>query len=196
MADKIRQQDEKARQKYGLDESPQAEERVDEVKASAPLPVQLVGWAVVAVGVLLLLYAGKGILAYLAQIGAAQEALQAGDEAPGGAALFFRYGLVPILFLPYAGALLAIGMHFLQLRLWTIRALTVAAWTGVGLAALQEVTDLVAWFHRASDVATIGYYVTGVFSFLLMLVLWIAPQLVLINYLRSREFDQVADFFN
>lgn len=196
LAEKIRQQDEKSRQKYGVDAPPKAADGEDAVKMSAPLPVQVIGWLVAALAVLLFFYAAKGIIAYLDEISAAEAALRAGDESPAGAALFFRHGLVPILILPYGAAMLVISGQFLRLRLWSIRALVFGAWAGIGLAALHEAVDLVAWMQRASSSASLGYYLVGIGSALLMAALWIIPSLFLINYLRSRDFDRLAGFFN
>ncbi|HZV81874.1 MAG TPA: zinc-ribbon domain-containing protein [Geobacteraceae bacterium] len=190
--------DEEARKKYGLDGA------TGEVgngtpamvgTAQLPTPLLVVGWGTIAVALGLLIYGVSGVVEYLSRLKDAQTALQAGDEAPSVADLFFRFALFPLLMVAYGIAMAFLANRFLALRLWAVRSLETGGWTGVCLAAAMELADIVAWFARSSSGASIGYYATGLLSGVLMALLWMFPPFVLVEYLRSEQFDRLGDYF-
>lgn len=130
------------------------------------------------------------------QKSAAEAALQAQELAPSGTALFFRFGLSPLLFAPYGLALLVVGSQFLNLQYLAIQRLSSVAWAGVALAVVQEIIDFISWVQRGSSSPSASYYLTGIFSTLLMAVLWIIPLLILIKYLESVEFERLKPVFH
>lgn len=191
--------DEEARKKYGMGgANGEAGNGAPAVVAMAQLPTPLLaaGWGTIVVALGLLVYGGSGVVEYLSRLKDAQAALLAGDEAPSVAALFVRFALFPLLMIVYGIAMAFLANRFLALKLWAVRSLEIGGWTGVALAAAMELADIVAWFARSSGGASIGYYAVGLLGGVLMAILWMLPPFVLVEYLRSDQFDRLGDYFS
>lgn len=164
--------------------------------AQLPAPLLVAGWGTIVIALGLLGYGGSGLFEYQSRLNVARAALLAGDEAQAGTGLFLRFALFPLLMIGYGVAMAFLANRFLALRLWTVRALEIGGWTGVSLAGAMELVEIAVWLGRASSGASIGYYATGVFGGLLMALLWMFPPFVLVEYLRSEQFDRLADYFS
>jgi predicted Zn finger-like uncharacterized protein len=196
-AEKVRQQEERARQKYGLDgHDEQAAEPKSAATGDTPLPVQVIGWLVVAIALVLVVFGARGEYLLSGMLREAAALRRAGDEAASTASLVWQSGLFPGLAIGYGLAMLVIGIQFLRLRAVAIVWLERGAWAGIVLAGLYEATDLVAWFLRSSSSASFLYYLTGIGTTLLMAAIWILPMYLLVNYLKSVEFDRISGFFS
>jgi hypothetical protein len=51
------------------------------------------------------------------------------------------------------------------------------------------------WIGRASPGSSFGYYAAGLGGDVLMAVLWMFPPFVLVEYLRSEQFDRLHNYF-
>jgi len=189
--------DEEARRKFGLGEPEEkGGESGGEELTEMPFPLLVAGWATIAVAAALLIYGASGFMEYLTKLQEAEAALLAGDETQSGFALIWRFAIIPLLIIGYAVAMAVVANRFLALRPWTVRWLEIGGWAGVGLGALTELVEMAAWCSRASANATIGYYATGLLGSALMALLWMFPPFVLVEYLRSEQFDRLRDYFN
>jgi len=193
-----KRRDDEARKKYRLDE-PEAEEKRGIASlfgaSGAPVPLMVTGWVTIAVAVALAIYGVSGFMEYQAKQDEAEAVLQAGEQTLSGFSLFWRFALIPLLMAGYGAIMAVVANRFLCLQARAIRWLENGGWAGVVLGALTELVDLAAWCARASENATIGYYATGVFGGVLMALLWMAPPFVLVEYLRSEQFDRLGGHF-
>jgi predicted Zn finger-like uncharacterized protein len=194
-AEKIRQQEERARQKYGLD-GLEEQAAGPGLTGDTPLPVQVIGWLVVAIALVLVAFGARGEYLLSGLLREAAALRRAGDEAASTASLVWQSGLFPGFAIVYGLAMLVVGCQFLRLRAAAIVWLERGAWTGIVLAGLYEATELVAWFIRSSSSASFLYYLTGIGTTLLMATIWILPMYLLVNYLKSVEFDRISGFFS
>ncbi|HEY5973814.1 MAG TPA: zinc-ribbon domain-containing protein [Geobacteraceae bacterium] len=196
-AEKIRQQEERARQKYGLDGLEEDAAEPGAVKTGdTPLPVQVIGWLVVAIALVLVGYGIKGEYALSGLLQKADALRKAGDEAASTASLVWQFGMFPVLAIIYGVAMMVIGSQFLRLKEVAIQWLEWGAWVGIVLAGLYEANELLAWFLRSSSSASFLYYLTGIGTTLLMAGILVLPMYLLINYLKSVEFDRISGFFS
>lgn len=185
------------RRKYGLDE---AEAKGSDTSAmtamgEVPAPLLVVGWGTMAVALGLLVYGVSGLAEYGSRLQAAQASLLAGERAPSAAALFGRFALFPLLMMAYAVVMGGLANRFLARQRWAIRWLEIGGWTGIALAAAMELTDMALWVGRATVGSSIGYYAAGLGGGVLMAVLWMFPPFVLVEYLRSEQFDRLGKHF-
>jgi predicted Zn finger-like uncharacterized protein len=198
MTEEQRHRDEDARRKFGLDKPPGTIEK-DEPSASlpsdVPMPVMIVGWGTLLVCIMLLVYSGAGIIEYIEKLKVAAAAIAAKEEAESQAALFFGYLFSPLLFIVYAVVMTVIGAQFLRMKKRFVKPLGIGAWIGILLVVIMKITEILLWFGRASSSASFSYYAMGVVGDLLMAALWIAPFLVLSEYLKSPLFEKVEETF-
>ena len=188
--------EDEARRKYGLDDGAgQGSDSPAMITGETPAPLLVVGWGIVAVALGLLVYGVSGLAEYGSRLRLAQAALQAGDSAPSTVSLFARFALFPILMMIYGVAMGVLASRFLARLRWSVRALEIGGWTGVGLAAAMELTDMALWIGRASPGSSFGYYAAGLGGGVLMAVLWMFPPFVLVEYLRSEQFDRLGKQF-
>jgi predicted Zn finger-like uncharacterized protein len=194
-----RKKEEEALRKYGLDKTSggaePAEPEAPRLQDSMPLPIIIVGWVTVIATIFLIIYGISGIMEFAGKLKDAEEALKTGEAALSSGGLFLNFALFPIVLIIYSLAMLFCAGQFLLLRHWALTALETGAWIGIGLAAVMELADIVAWCRRASDNASFGYYATGILGGLLMAALWIVPLLLLAEYLKSEQFDRVSKLF-
>lgn len=193
-----RKKEEEALKKYGFDKLPAAAAQAEPIAlrgGDTPLSIMIVGWTTVIVAILLVVYGSSGLLEYAARLKEAKTALLAGEEALSMGELFLKFALFPIGIISYSLGMLFFGSQFLLLRRWALKALAMGAWAGIGLAAVMELTDMVAWCRRASDNASLGYYATGILGGALLAALWILPLLVLAEYLKSEQFAEISNSF-
>lgn len=198
MTPEQQRRDEESRRKHGLGEPEVNGSGENGVGGMTQVPLSLLvaGWLTIAAAAALLIYGASGFMEYLAKLREAEAAVQAGETTPSGVALFWRFAIVPLLMIGYAASMAVVASRFLALRTWTIRWLEIGGWTGMGLGVLTELVDLVAWCSRASENATIGYYATGLLGGALMALLWMFPPFVLVEYMRSEQFDRLSDYFS
>lgn len=189
--------DAESRRKYGLEEpEDEGEKPISLLGASGvPFPLQVAGWLTIVVAFALAVYGVSRYMEYLAKVNEAEAILQSGEQALTGFSLFWRFGLIPLLMTGYGAAIVVIANRFLCLHSRAIGWLEIGGWTGMALGALTELVDLAAWCARASESATIGYYATGLFGGALMALLWMALPFVLVEYLRSEQFDRLKGYF-
>lgn len=199
MTSEERRRDEESRKKYGLeDQSAEAGRGTASVFGAkgAPVPLLITGWATIAVAVALVLYGASGYMEYQARQGEAEAVMKAGEQTLSGFSLFWRFGLIPLVMIAYAVVMTFAANRFLCLHARAIRWLEIGGWSGMALGAMIELVDFSAWCARASENATIGYYATGVLGGALMALLWMAPPFVLVEYLRSEQFDRLKGHFD
>ncbi len=194
-----RKKEEESRRKYGIDKVAESQ-LPPEVLAvnsydSTPLPVMIVGWITVIAGILLIIYGVSGLLEFAGKLKEAKVAIQAGDEALTTSNLVLEFGIIPAIIIVYSLTMIFFGSQFLLLKRWSLKALGFGAWAGICLAAVMELTDMIAWCRRASDSASIGYYATGILGGVLLAALWIVPLLVLAEYLKSEQFEKAGKSF-
>lgn len=194
------QQEEEARRKYGLDKVPGAVSAADEpVAAGSPpetaLPVLIAGWGVIIVSILLTGFGISGIIEYLDKLKEAKAAVEAFEETQSGSALFFQFLVFPVLSIIYSVVMLVFGSQFLAMKKWSIAAMQSGAWAGIGLLSMMKISDMVFWFKRASADAAFGYYAMGILGDLLLMLLFIAPFMVLAEYLKSPLFEKSEEMF-
>jgi hypothetical protein len=149
-----------------------------------------------AVAVGLLVYGASCLSDYGSRLRLAEAALLAGDDAPSSLALFGRFALFPILMMVYAVALGWLANRFLARQRWAVSGLENIGWTGVALAAAMELTDMAFWIGRSTGGSSIGYYAAGLGGGVLMALLWMFPPFVLVEYLRSEQFDRLGKYFS
>src|SRR6185369_6013222 len=195
MTEEQRHRDEESRKRFGLDKTSGTIEKdgpsVARSSMAVPLPVTLAGWGTVVVSILLLVYSVTGILEYLDKLKEAAAALAANEIPQTPAFLFFGYLFAPILFAVYAVAMAVIGVQFLKMKKQFVRPLGIGAWIGILLVVVMKLTDIVLSFGRASSSASFSYYAMAIVGDLMMAALWIAPFLVLAEYLKSSQFEKV-----
>jgi Na+/proline symporter len=199
MTEEQRHRDEDARRRFGLDRPPGTVEKdephVARPSMDAPLPVMLVGWGTVVVSLLLLVYSGAGFIEYSDKVKEAAAAVAANEVPQSPTVLFFGYLFAPSLFAVYAAAMALIGAQFLRMKKQFVRPLGIGAWIGVLLVVIMKLTDILLSFGRASSSASFSYYAMAIVGDLMMAALWIAPFLVLAEYLKSPLFEKVEDLF-
>ncbi len=183
--ERLRLEEEKALRKYGIiEDGPKAQPAVPSV-ADIPPAIQLAGWTVVSVALLLLVFGVKGLYAFYAAIGT-EAADPAIEEPRTTAVLFLELGLLPAFQTVFGLVALVAGSQLLKLRAWARNALEWAAWGGVAFMTGDELFNLATWIRRSSSTPTVSYYAIGILSALGMLALWIAPLLFLIRFLRGK----------
>jgi hypothetical protein len=156
----------------------------------------LAGWGTIVVSILMLVFSGSGYLEYVGKLKEAEAAVAANEVAQSPTVLFFGYLFTPVLFGIYAMVMAVIGIQFLKLKKQFVRPLGIGAWVGIVLVVIMKLTDIMLSFGRASSSASISYYAMAVLGDLVMAVLWIAPFLVLAEYLKSPLFEKVEDLFS
>jgi hypothetical protein len=199
MSEDQRHRDADARKRFGLDRPPGTVEKdepsVVRPSMAAPLPVTLVGWGTVVVSVLLLVYSAAGFAEYSDKVKEAAAAVAANETPQTPAILFFGYLFAPILFAVYAAIMAVIGAQFLRMKKQFVRPLGIGAWIGIFLVVVMKLTDILLSFGRASSSASFSYYAMAIVGDLMMAALWIAPFLVLAEYLKSSQFEKLENLF-
>jgi predicted Zn finger-like uncharacterized protein len=188
--------EDEARRKYGLDQGAGQGGDAPVLAGDPPAPLLIVGWGTMAVAVGLLVYGASCLSDYGSRLRLAEAALLAGDDAPSSLALFGRFALFPILMMVYAVALGWLANRFLARQRWAVSGLENVGWTGVALAAAMELTDMAFWIGRSTGGSSIGYYAAGLGGGVLMALLWMFPPFVLVEYLRSEQFDRLGKYFS
>ncbi len=195
MTPEERRRDEESRRKYGM-EAPEVEVPITLLGASgAPFSLRVTGWLSIAVAFVLAVFGVSRYMEYLAKVKEAEAILLSGEQALTGFSLFWRFGLTPLLMIVYGAVIVFVANRFLCLQARAIGWLETCGWAGMAIGALTELVDLAAWWARASESASIGYYATGFFGGGLMALLWMAPPYVLVEYLRSEQFDRLKGHF-
>jgi len=194
------QKEEAARKKYGLDNTPVSIEAADDlfsarISVETPLPVLITGWGVIIAAIVLISFGISGIMEYQAKVIAAEASIAALEEAQSGSAIFCQFLLFPLLSVLFSLVMLILGSQFLTMKKWSIASMRNGAWVGVGILALMKVADIFFWCRRASTDASFSYYAVGVLGDVVLLVLYIAPFLVLAEYLQSHLFEKYEDLF-
>jgi len=199
MTEDQRHRDADARKRFGLDRPPGTVEKdephVARPSIAAPLPVTLAGWGTVAVSILLLVYSGAGFVEYSDKVKEAAAAVAANEVSQSPAVLFFGYLFAPILLAVYGAVMTLIGAQFLRMKKQFVRPLGMGAWIGILLVVVMKLTDILLSFGRASSSASFSYYAMAVVGDLMLAALWIAPFLVLAEYLKSSQFEKVENLF-
>ncbi len=162
-------------------------------KSSAPAPIRYAGWTCTALGGALLCYGLYGLASYYGNDW--QAALSEGRLEPlSKTEVFFRLGFLPWLVTLFSSVFLAATSQFLLLRDRARKDMEKAAWAGVVLCAVYETAEFISWIRISSSSPSISYCAIGLVSSLLMAVLWSAPFLALLWFLRSetitREFSE------
>jgi len=152
-------------------------------KPSIPQPILVTGWICIAVGGALLLYGLAGLMNYY---GKDWQALSDSIVEPvSKTSLFFRLGFIPWLITLFSLYFIAAAGMFLGRKNGAHKELLRGAWAGVAMGFIHEGADFVNWVRISSSTPSFSYLFTGIMNALLWIVLWSAPALVLIWFLRS-----------
>lgn len=184
--------DDSSKRKYGLDMAPNTAPHEPVAIAPVPQAIQIIGWVSLAVAALMLILGLKDFYQYVTMAPPEPDPVNP-EGVPGSSMLFFMHGLLPLLTIIFAVAAGTCSYMFLQLRSWARQKLEWVAWGGIGIALIHEIAGLVGWIRRSSSEASLIYYAVGFISTLLMMLLWTAPVLLLIWFLRS---DKVTGEFD
>ena len=152
--------------------------------SKAPQPILVTGWSCVAIGGVLLLCGLNGLLTYYSkdwQAVLAEQMLEPMSET----SVFFRMGFIPWLITLFSGYLIATASFFLQLRGGSLQRLKECAWAGLAVGVVHEAVDFFKWVEISSSTPSVNYFVSGVLSSLLWIVLWSAPAIALLWFLGS-----------
>jgi predicted Zn finger-like uncharacterized protein len=155
-------------------------------KPALPLPIRVTGWAAVAAGGAFLLYGLAGLVNYY---GKDWQAILSVPflEPVSKVKIFFQYGFFPWLRTFYAISFLLAASQFFTLRPWAPRVLTGLCWGGIGFMLFQELVGIINRILNTSGSPPAIFYVDCVISFLVTVLLWSAPFLAVIWFLRREE---------
>ncbi len=180
------QRDQEVRQRScrNPDLAPPSEASSEQEQAQIPLPVQVAGWVCVAAAGALLFYGLSGLFRYY---GKDWQAILSETtlEPVSGVGVFFRLGFLPWLISLYSSYMLVVSSQFLRLRAWARKGIEGGAWAGLVVGIIHEVADLILWIRNSSSSPSFSYYAIGVVSALFMIILWCAPFLALLWFVRS-----------
>ncbi|RII26700.1 MAG: hypothetical protein CXR31_09830 [Geobacter sp.] len=157
-----------------------------------PLPLQLIGGAFILLALIVIVYSWSEIRSYYANL-----AEVGNDEllAANFAALHSVWDevVLPVIRILLSAVTVVVAVCFLRRlprsRVW----MEMCVWGGLVCVILDQLVSLLNWILRSSTDATIGYYSIGAMSMLVMLVLWGAPFLAAVWFLRG---DLVGDLFD
>jgi predicted Zn finger-like uncharacterized protein len=149
-------------------------------KPAIPQPVQLTGGAALAVAALLLAYGIWGISAH--SVGEIQARMVEQSVEPDSKLRIFIVQILPYwLWTIYGGGAAYVAFQFLQLRKGALQALGKTAWVGLALVVGSQ---LIGYVAKVMDAATPLFFVIELFSTLLTTLIWAAPVVLLIWFLR------------
>jgi len=165
----------------------------EHVKPKTPKPIMVTAWLSIAAGALLLCYGMEGLSNYYGKDW--QSILSMPFLEPvSKIRIFFSLGFLPWLQTLYAAGFIVVASQFLMLRPWAPRAMTICAWGGVALGVINGIATFINHIKIASSSPSFTYCALGVISSLFMMLLWSAPFLALLWYLRKesilREFPE------
>ncbi|HTY21358.1 MAG TPA: zinc-ribbon domain-containing protein [Geobacteraceae bacterium] len=153
-------------------------------KPNIPQPVKLTGVACITVGVILFFYGISGLMNYYGKDW--QAALSEPFVEPvSQTSIFFRMGFVPWLTTSYSIYFIAAAWFFLAQKSGARRDLIRSGWCGLAMVVIHEGAEFINWIRISSSSPSFSYIVTGIMNSLFWTVLWGAPVLALIWFLRS-----------
>jgi len=156
-----------------------------------PLVIQIVGWGVSIVAVVTGVVGLVGTAGYLGTDWH-QKILEERGEEVGGFTIFLSRGMLPLLMICYSLFAGYASQRFLRQGGGEKRLVKQAAWGLMGILVMKEIQEVVQWFGRSSDRASIGYYLTGLSGGVLMTLLWGGLIFVFTRFLESDTFDDRA----
>lgn len=157
----------------------------------APPVVKVVGWGVMIVSLVTLLFGLVGVGSYLGTDWKRVIEEQTG-EAPGSFAIFMGKGFLSFVFLLYGVAAGYGALCFLRKGDGDPSLPVRAAWGLMGVLVVKEIVEVVQWFRRSSDLASVGYYLAGLSGGVLMTLLWIGLIVLFVRFLQSETYDDLS----
>ncbi len=186
-------EEDSSKRKYGFDMPPPSGMAAEPVPvAELPQAVQVLGWIVIAASAILFLFSLKELYGYITMPPPEPDPIDP-ENVPGGFKIFLMNGLTPSLGVLFGVASALCAAQFLQLRSWSRKALEWLSWGALGFSIIYEAIGLVGWVRRSSSAATFGYYFVGVITSMLMMLLWVAPLLALLWFLRNELITSAFD---
>lgn len=167
------------------------EEESVPVFPDAPPVVRIVGWGMLIVGLVSGVFGLMGIGTYLGTDWKSILEDQIG-EAPGSFTIFMGKGFLPLLFVLYGLAAGYAAFRFLRRVDEEPSYIIRAAWGLMGVLVVKEIVEVVQWFRRSSDLASVGYYLAGLSGGVLMTLMWVGIILLFIRFLQSDTYDQLS----
>jgi predicted Zn finger-like uncharacterized protein len=153
-------------------------------KPGIPQPILVTGWICIAIGGALLIYGLAGLMNYYGKDW--QTALSEPFVEPiSETTLFFRLGFIPWLITLFSVYFIAVAGLFLAQRSGARKEMIRGALVGLALGVIHEIADFIDWVRISSSTPSFSYLFTGIMNALLWIVLWSAPALALIWFLRS-----------
>jgi predicted Zn finger-like uncharacterized protein len=158
-----------------------------------PQPVRVTGCICIASGGALLCYGLAGLAKYYGKDWRAilSEPLL---EPISKTDVFLRLGILPWLTTMFSVYFIVVASQFLGLRNGSRERLMKSAWGGLAFGGIHESADFINWVRISSSKPSFSYIVAGIMSSLFLIVLWSAPFLALICFLRNdriiREFPE------
>lgn len=159
--------------------------------SSIPWVVRSVGWGVVLVAIVTGIAGLVGVVEYLGTDWH-QKIMEESGEEVGRFSIFLSRGALPFSMTGYALFAACAAFRFMRRDDSGKRLVTHAAWGLMGVVVLREVQDVVRWFGRSSDRASIGYYLAGLSGGVLMTLLWVGLIYLFIRFLDSETFDDLS----
>jgi hypothetical protein len=147
-----------------------------------PIPLQDLGRVSVLIGTVVLAFGVRGLSLY-EEIDPAADALARIVEPPGPFKLYLTHGLLPTLQALLGAYTAMVGSQLLKLRPWAIKGLEAAAWSGIVVAVINELAELIAAISREVS-PSFSYYLAYFISFILWTALWTLPLSAVVWYLR------------
>jgi predicted Zn finger-like uncharacterized protein len=170
--------------------APPPAETVPEI-SRAPQPIRVTGSICLIIGGILLFYGLNGLLTYYSkdwQAVLSDQLLEPVSET----SVFFRHAFIPWLITLYSSYFIVMAILFLRLTVGSLNRLKECAWAGLTLGIIHEAVDFAKWIEISSSTPSFYYFVTGIISSLFWIVLWSAPSIVLIRFLKS---DRIRRLF-
>lgn len=194
--EKIRKQQEKEQLQYDHEVLTRSHRNPDLVttldvesapeKPVIPQTVRITGLACIAVGAMLFLYGVSGLKNYYVKDW--QAALSEPFVEPvSKTSLFFRLGFVPWLITLYSAYFIAAAGLLLARMRRARRELIRGAWAGLAMGVVHESAGFVEWIRISSSSPSFSYIFTGLINALFWIIIWSAPALALIWFLRSER---------
>ena len=153
-------------------------------------PVNLIGWGVAAVAIIVL---GIGLFGIIGYDGAKIQAtmMEEREEQVTGFYVFLHYGLLHWVKLMYGVSALAVSLLFMKrLKIW-LRAMSGLLWATIVIVPLSYIIGFISWV-LAPIPHTISGYLIELFNILFMSALVMVPLYLLERYLHERKITSIV----
>lgn len=153
-------------------------------------PVNLIGWGVAVVALIVL---GIGLFGIIGYDGAKIQAtlMEEVDEPVSGGYVFLHYGLMHWVKLMYGVSAQAVSMLFIKRLKTGLRAMSGLLWVTIVIVPLSYIIGFISWV-LAPIPHTISGYLIEIFNILFMSALVVAPLYLLERYLHERKITSIV----